>query len=70
MDFGSKYIYYAKQEEMEEVEEEEIEAARTMGISNVAKAKADAKDLDTETCMIDLLDTAGQVRIQAELYNI
>ena len=57
MNLGSKFVYVppTKKEEVEKFEEEEI----IYGVAHVTKERYIAQD-DGETCLLDILDTAGQ----------
>jgi len=66
MHFGSKYVYFGP-EEFEEVEEEKIEVQNGVGIKTVAQNSRNMQNRsnDGETCLLDILDTAGQEEYSA-----
>lgn len=58
MEFAGDYVYVGEEEEEEEVVEEEMK-------ETVAAAAKQRFNDDGQTCMIDLLDTAGQEEYSA-----
>jgi GTPase SAR1 family protein len=60
MEFGSQYVFISSKEEFEEVDERSLER----GLLSVAYESSAAND-DGETCLLDILDTAGQEEFSA-----
>jgi len=63
MEFGSTHFLYESPEKEQEIFEELSKDELDQGIAKTAKNSYD--DDDGETCMIDLLDTAGTEQFTA-----
>jgi GTPase SAR1 family protein len=60
MDFGSRFVLADSDDSDEEIAEEEMQ----LGIASIAKREYEMND-DHETCLLDILDTAGQEEYSA-----
>lgn len=60
--FGSKSVYIGDAEEQEDVEELDEKSDELISIAKIAKASENIQTRyqDGETCLLDILDTAGQ----------
>lgn len=61
MEFASGFVYLGQDDSEEEVEEEQLES----GIARTTRSRMQEQNDDGETCLIDMLDTAGQEEYSA-----